>query len=59
MDEEKINLEVSRDELKVLTGIMMLYRLHGFNSIAKDLRETGIKLAEKLSLLEIRQWSKK
>ena len=53
-----IQFEVSREELQLLTGILMLYRLHGFSSVHESKRELGIKLAERLSLLEIKQWGK-
>ncbi len=56
---EKIILELNRDELKLLAGMLMLNYMDGFRSVHKDFQKTGMDLAQKVSLLDLRQYAKK
>lgn len=55
---EKITLDLTRKELQLLAGILMLYKLNGFESINPAFKEVGIELAEKVSLLDVQQYAK-
>lgn len=52
---KNIKLEITKEELKIMTGIMMLIRMGGFKDLHKDWYPVVSELAEKLSLLDIRQ----
>ncbi len=54
MSESKYTLEMTKEELKLLTSIMMLVKFGGMPSMHKDWRPVVNTLAERLSLMDIR-----
>lgn len=53
---ENIQLDLTREELQLLAGILMLNYMNGFRTIHESKRKIGMDLAQKVSLLDIKQW---